>query len=219
MPERPDLQGAKAGCVPMSQDSDGKPAVVRLTWHRVGKTPPAITKEIEMTGKFKTGAAAIVLLSATIGSAAFAERGPRGGEGPGEMMLQMFDTIDADKDGKITEAEIEAHRAAEFKAADTNADGMLSAEEMAARELARMQARATERATRMIEEMDDNADGSLSAEEMNQTVRERRFSQMDTDGDGAVSKAEAEAVMERFAGGRKHRGDGMGHGMGGWMND
>ncbi|MDP3261388.1 MAG: EF-hand domain-containing protein [Tabrizicola sp.] len=171
-----------------------------------------------MTGKFKTGAAAIALLSATIGSAAFAERGPRGGEGPGEMMVQMFDTIDADKDGKITEAEIEAHRAAEFTAADTNADGVLSAEELAARELVRMQARATERATRMIEEMDDNADGGLSAEELSQTVRERRFSRMDTDGDGAVSKAEAEAMMDRFAEGRKHRGGG-GHGMGGWMND
>lgn len=171
-----------------------------------------------MTGKLKTGAAAIVLLSAAIGSAAYADRGPRGGEGPGEMMLQMFDAIDADKDGKITEAEIEAHRAAEFKAADTNSDGVLSADELAQKQIAEMTARAADRAARMIEELDDNGDGSLSAEEMTQTTRERRFSRMDADGDGAVSKEEAEAAMDEFGEGRRHHRGG-GHGMGGWMND
>ncbi len=171
-----------------------------------------------MTGKFKTGAAAIVLLSATIGSAAFADRGPRGGDGPGEMMLQMFDTIDADKDGKITEAEIEAYRAAEFKAADTNSDGVLSADELAQKQIAQMTARAANRAARMIEELDDNGDGSLSADEMNPNMRERLFSRIDTDGDGAVSKDEAEAAMDHFSEGRMHR-RGDGHGMGGWMND
>jgi Ca2+-binding EF-hand superfamily protein len=169
-----------------------------------------------MTGHFKTGAAIVALLSLGLAGAALADRGPRGGEGRGDMLLQMFDTIDADTDGKITEAEIAAHRAAEFAAADANSDGLLSAEELAQQRIARMTAQAADQSARMIERMDANGDGSLSAEEMDQTPRERRFARMDTDKDGAISKAEAEAAMERFAGGRKH-GRGMGGGMGGGM--
>jgi Ca2+-binding EF-hand superfamily protein len=169
----------------------------------------ALQKEKTMTALLKTGAAVAALFAATIGTAVMAERGPGG---PGNMMLEMFDTIDADKDGKLTEAELAAHRVAEFAAADTDKSGTLSAEELTAKHLARMTDIAAERTTRMIGQMDDNGDGALSADEMAQTVEGRRFARIDSDDDGAISKTEAEAALERFAEGRKHRRDGK-HGM------
>ncbi len=158
---------------------------------------------------FNTGAAVAALFAATFATGAMAEKDPGGPDGRGAMMLQMFDTIDADKDGKLTEAEIEAHRAAEFAAADTNSDGMLNAEELTAQRLARMTRMATDQTARMIERMDDNADGSLSAEEMSETMQERQFARLDRDEDGAISKAEAEDAGERFMERRKKRHHGM----------
>ncbi len=171
-----------------------------------------------MTGRIHLGVAIAALL-ATTSTAALADRGFCGGEGRGRMMLEMFDTIDANKDGNITEAEFEAHRTAEFTAADTNGDGMLSSDELAQQHLARMSAKAAERSARMIENLDDNGDGSLSLDEMYQTVRERGFARMDRDDDGTISKDEAEGAMERFAEGRRHHRRGMGGGMGEGMGD
>ncbi len=160
-----------------------------------------------MTARLNTWAAAAALCAATFTTAVMAERGPGGQEGRGEMLLEMFDAIDADKDGKITEIELEAHRAAEFAAADTNSDGVLNAEELTARHLARMSEMATNRTTQMIERMDDNGDGSLSAEEMTETVQERRFARLDQDEDGAISRQEAEETGDRFMERRKKRHD------------
>jgi EF hand len=171
--------------------------------------PLALQKEKTMNALLKTGAAVAALFAATIGTAVLADKGPGG---QGNMLLEMFDTIDADKDGKLTEAELAAHRAAEFAAADTDKNGTLNAEELTAKHVARMTEIAGERTTRMIGQMDDDGDGALSADEMAQTVEARRFARIDGDEDGAISKAEAEAALERFADGRKHRRDGK-HGM------
>lgn len=166
-----------------------------------------------MTGRIQTGVAVAALFAATMASAAFADRGPGGPAGRGDRLLEMFDSIDADKDGKVTEAELDAYRAAEFKAADANSDGILSAEELTQQHLARMAERAADRSARMIESLDGNGDGSLSADEMDQSARERGFAQIDRDDDGAISKDEAEAARERFADGRRHHRRGMSDGM------
>jgi Ca2+-binding EF-hand superfamily protein len=162
-----------------------------------------------MTAPKKTAALIVALLGAAYGTAALAERGMGfgGGEGPGAMMLEQFDAIDADKDGKITQDEIAAFRAAEFTAADTNADGALSAEELQAHMLNEMLAR---HSARMIDNLDDDGNGSLSVEEMGEGPISARFARIDTDNDGAISKAEAEAVVERMGKrreGRRHMGD------------
>ena len=67
------------------------------------------------------------LTATTIAGVALAE-GP-GGMGMmrgGPMAGLDFAAVDADKDGKITVAEMTAHRAARFAAADTDKDGKLS---------------------------------------------------------------------------------------------
>lgn len=138
--------------------------------------------------------------------------GMTGGKGP--MMMLNFDAIDADKDGKITEAEIAAYHGARTAAIDTNGDGMLSAEELTAMQLQNMQERATRRAQMMIERFDSNRDGLLSAAEMLAGPSPARmFNRIDADGDGAISKAEAEAaqkLVQNRTG--KHHGQGKGFG-------
>lgn len=166
-----------------------------------------------MSARKKTAIAALAVLGAVAGSVALAEKGGMGmgmdGGGRGAMLTQMFDAMDADRDGKVTLAELQAHRKAEFAAADSNGDGVLSPEELSAHQLARMQARMAERSQAMLDRMDSDGNGNLSEDEMGEGPGERHFARLDTDNDGAISKAEAEAAMQ-------HRGKrGQGGGTGG----
>lgn len=163
-----------------------------------------------MTASKKTTVAMLALMGAAFGSAAFAERGMGGmgsPEGRGVMLMEQFDAIDANKDGKVTQDELAAHRAAEFAAADTNGDGALSAEELQAKMMAEIVAR---HSARMIENMDDDGNGSLSADEMGEGPMAGNFARIDTDNDGAISKDEAQAAAERVGKrreGRRHMKD------------
>lgn len=157
-----------------------------------------------MTGPMKSTVAVLALVGAVFASAALANEGPGGPGNRGAMLLEMFDGIDTDTDGKVTEAELEAHRAAMFTAADANSDGMLSTEELSAQQLARFNETLADRTARMIENRDNNGDGSLSLDEMDEGPGMRNFARIDSDNDGAISKAEAEAAMQNV-GHRKHR--------------
>ena len=148
-----------------------------------------------------------LLAGTVLATATLAEMGPggMGDMGPGPMLLEMFDQIDTDKDGKLSQAELEAHRAAEFTAADTNSDGALDAEELSARMMMRIQGKMAERTQGMIDNHDADANGSLSADEMGQGPGMEHFARIDADNDGAISKDEAEAAMQH----RKKHGMGM----------
>jgi Ca2+-binding EF-hand superfamily protein len=156
--------------------------------------------------------AALTATGALLGTAVLAERGGMGMDGPGEgrgrMLMEMFDTADADKDGKLSHAELEARRQAGFAAADTNADGALSAEELSARQLARFQERLAERTQAMLDTMDNAGNGSLSADELGEGPGLRNFARIDADNDGFVTKEEIRAGMKH----RMKRGQGWGMG-------
>ena len=160
-----------------------------------------------MTNLKKPALIAVLLGGAAFATVALAEMGPGGHDDRGMKLVEMFDQIDTDKDGKLSMAELEAHRAAEFKAADTNADGALDATELAARELARFQEKLADRTQEMIDNKDNDGNGSLSADEIGKGPAEDHFARIDTDNDGMISKDEAQAAMKHH---RKH-----GHGMGG----
>lgn len=168
-----------------------------------------------MSAPKKTTLVAVALMGALMGSAALAEQGDMGMGGPGgpggdrgAMLGEMFDTIDADKDGKLTYAELEANRKAEFDAADTNKDGALSADELQARALARFQEKLTERTQGMLDTMDNDGNGSLSQDEMGEGPGMRNFARIDADNDGSITKEEIQAGMKHV----KKRGHGWGMG-------
>lgn len=168
-----------------------------------------------MTAPKKSAIATLAVIGALMGTAALAEKGGMGmggmagpGEGRGAMLTEMFDTIDADKDGKLSYAELEANRKAEFDAADANKDGTLSAEELSARALARFQEKLAERTQAMLDNMDNDGNGSLSADEMGDGPGMRNFARIDSDNDGFITKEEIQAGM------KQHRKRGHGWGMG-----
>lgn len=162
-----------------------------------------------MKRSFESSAAALLAtLALGIGAAAYAQ--DAGLLPPADPMMAAFDKMDADKDGKLTEAEITAYKAALFAEADTSKDGKLSPEELLAMHEKATAARKLAQATEMAKRLDGDGDGQISMAELDKGPRPiGAFDKLDTDGDGAVSKAELEAAREA-----KGKGEGMGKGEG-----
>ena len=109
--------------------------------------------------------------------------------------LSGFDSMDADRDGKVSEHEHAAGAAKMFQAMDANGDGKVTAAEMDA-----AQAKITGKtpsaqdlsAADKIKVVDTDRDGVLSAKEHAAASR-AMFDKMDTDQDGSLSPAEFDA--------------------------
>lgn len=170
----------------------------------------------------------------TLGTAAVAVTGPVLARG--EQFGQRFiETLDADKDGKVSQEEFMAPRQERFTKADTDGDGLLSQEEIQAA----IESFREERGPRgdhamrggdgprgnqpmyggdgprgpnpeqMIERLDTDGDGLLSAEELAAAPQNQTmFQRLDADGDGAISEEEFQAArdMMRQRFGDRHAG-------------
>jgi Ca2+-binding EF-hand superfamily protein len=128
-----------------------------------------------------------------------------GGMGQGAQMGGMagefdFAEADADKDGKVTEAELRAWRAARTAALDADGDGKISEAELVASSLRAAEARATRRARQMISRLDADGDGALSAAELlaGGQMQGAFFDRIDRDGDGALTEAELTQARDRM---------------------
>ncbi len=155
--------------------------------------------------------ALIAIAAGTIGAGAALAKGGPGGHGfKGERAT--FEQLDADGSGEVTQAEMEAAKAARFATVDTNGDGVLSAEELAAQASAQV----AERTAKMIERFDADGDGALSQEEMPKPRRggdsAKMFERLDADGSGGISKEEFEDGRKHAGRGKHRRGPGGGEG-------
>lgn len=117
------------------------------------------------------------------------------------MRDAMFTAADANADGAVTLEEMAAARQAMFTKADTNADGKLDAAEREAQMVEHMKEMAKLRVAQG-DRMDADEDGIVTLEEF--TAQDDRFARLDQDGDGVVSKAE----FDEARGGRHGRGHG-----------
>lgn len=105
-----------------------------------------------------------------------------GGRGGSEMFATLFNEVDADGDGSVTQAEIDTYRTTKVDEADASGDGALSIEEFDTlyREFTRS------RMVDAFQNLDSDGDGVVSAEEM-----DARFGnildRMDRDDDGALT--------------------------------
>jgi len=117
-----------------------------------------------------------------------------------DYILRRFDELDRNRDGRVTREE--AGNASWFNGLDANRDGKLTRAEAggAASKLnsaATGNSRAPEgdAAGKLFEAMDKNRDGKLDATEL---PRRGMLQQMDRDGDGFVTQAEAVESMRNF---------------------
>ncbi len=91
----------------------------------------------------------------------------------------MFMQADANKDGKVTAAEMKAAREARFATLDVNKSGFIESGEMG-------------QGAMMMGRMDADKDGKLSKAEFTDTTQ--MFGFMDKNKDGAIDQAEIDAM-------------------------
>ncbi|MCW5748651.1 MAG: EF-hand domain-containing protein [Alphaproteobacteria bacterium] len=111
----------------------------------------------------------------------------------------LFDRLDLNKDGFIDRDESKAARLAVFERLDANKDGKLTADELA-------QGRRSQGSRRAPGDVNSRREGTppaaagATSEERRRTRAERLVQRLDSDKDGAISRAEWLAVDEaRFA--------------------
>lgn len=145
--------------------------------------------------------------------------GRMGGMEGGMMAGLVWEKFDTNADGVVTAEELAAAAKAQFDESDTDKDGFLSVEEFtaAAGRMAaeRMAAMIAERAGTMVDRQDDNGDGKLSSDELRiARVGGDFIKRFDTDGDGKVTRAEFDAVTAKMTQGRQGMAERMKDRMG-----
>ena len=141
-------------------------------------------------------------------------RGIRGGPRGGFRGGRMFETFDANEDGRITQAEIDAFRKGQFDEHDANKDGKLTLQEYQNLWLSVMR----ERMVDAFQRHDDDGNAEVTLEEFSERFS-RMVRRMDNDGDGAITRDDLRSRFGNRGGPRdgrrgERRGSGQGQGQG-----
>ena len=107
----------------------------------------------------------------------------RGGGHSGHGMLRMFESFDANADGKLTQAEIDEARAAQLARFDADGNGSLELAEYQALWADAMRPRMVDR----FQDLDDDGDGAVTKDEYSRPFA-RAVRYMDSNDDGAIGR-------------------------------
>ena len=113
-----------------------------------------------------------------------------------DRRAEMLAMLDADGDGNITSAEIQAHRSAAFPSIDANSDGVLTAEEMTGHHEAKRAQQKANRQNRHFTRLDSDGDGVVNETEF-MSARMPMFDRLDSNSDGVISAEEIENAPPR----------------------
>ena len=127
----------------------------------------------------------------------------------GKGAAARFERLDANKDGKVTLAELTQSKESWLGKVDANKDGVATATEVEQNH----EALHAERAARILERRDANKDGRLTQTESQ--MPERWFARSDVNGDGALTAGELATRPARGKG--DHAGKGQGRRGGGQL--
>ena len=159
--------------------------------------------------KVLAGGAVALLVLAGIAAAASAHMNGKGwggmGHGGGMMGPEMMARYDADKDGKLTQPEIDQNRAQWLGEFDADKSASLSLQEF---QTLWLKARG-DVIVREFQFFDANGDGQVTLAEY-QSPMARMVATRDRNGDGALSPEDRRKHGE----GKHRRGEGMGRGQG-----
>ena len=143
----------------------------------------------------------VLLATFSVAMSAQAQTSPGKSEEAATKPSSLLAAIDANGDGTIDAGEI-ANAGKALLRLDANKDGVLSAEELAPGEKANSDARKVSRT--LLAALDQNRDGQLDAGEI--SGASSSLLNLDTDGDGKLSKNELKAGRGSDSGDRSRRG-------------
>lgn len=146
---------------------------------------------------------AAVLMAAALAGPALAQ-----GAGPRGLPAFDFDAVDADGTGAIDRATLEAFGIDRLSELDLDGDGLLDREELAAalgeRPRNRLDPFAPDRnaarVDRLLADFDATEAGAIPIEALVRRQADMLFARLDRNGDGVISRAEAEAPHGRRPG-------------------
>jgi len=118
----------------------------------------------------------------------------------GKTKAGRMSQLDANKDGKVTLAELTASKQSWLREVDANKDGVATRAEIDAR----FAAGHAERMQKLFESRDSNKDGRLTREESR--MPERWFARSDANGDGSLTREELSQPPARPGAPAGHRG-------------
>ncbi|MEL6287230.1 MAG: EF-hand domain-containing protein [Pseudomonadota bacterium] len=107
----------------------------------------------------------------------------------GKGLQRMLRSMDADDNGELTLQELEQGQARRFDQADANGDGQVTADEMKAQRMRRIERRMERRIQRQMRRLDENRDGVVSKAEFVDAAKQR-FTWADLNDDGTLTRDE-----------------------------